>query len=66
MILYKSKGITILVRMVKKKSSLKKIWDYLKVRKINWLPPLIFTILVFIGIFIFAGGAILESFTYTL
>ena len=52
--------------MVKKKSSLEKIWDYLKVRKIYWLPPLIFTILVFIGIFIFAGGAILESFTYTL
>jgi len=49
-----------------KLSILKEFWDFLKVRKLYWLAPIVF-ILVFLGLLIiFAESSAVAPFIYTL
>tara|TARA_Y100000589_G_C27169591_1_gene636118 strand:+ start:1677 stop:1841 length:165 start_codon:yes stop_codon:yes gene_type:complete len=43
----------------------KDIWDFLKVRKKYWLPPLIITIILTVIIFIITDGSAVAPFIYS-
>jgi hypothetical protein len=52
--------------MAKNKSLLRELWDFLKVRKVWWLTPIII-MLVLVGVLIvFAHSSALSPFIYAL
>jgi len=51
---------------VSKFSIIKEIWDFLKIRKKWWLIPLIFFLIIFGVLIIFAEGSALAPFIYTI
>tara|TARA_Y100001978_G_C23541339_1_gene359885 strand:+ start:75 stop:236 length:162 start_codon:yes stop_codon:yes gene_type:complete len=44
----------------------KDIWDFLKVRKKYWLPPLIITIFLMVLLIIFTEGSVVAPFIYSI
>ena len=49
-----------------KLSILKELWDFIKERKKWWLIPIIFFLVIFGALIIFAEGSALAPFIYTL
>lgn len=49
-----------------KLSILKEFWDFIKVRKRYWLAPIIFILLIFGLLVVFAQSSAVAPFIYTL
>ena len=45
---------------------LKDIWDFLKVRKKNWLAPLNITIVLMGALLVFTQGSVVAPFIYSI
>jgi len=45
---------------------LKELWAFLRARKKLWLAPIIFIMLFFGGLLIFAEGSVVAPFIYTI
>ena len=47
-------------------SFIKEVWDFLRTRKKLWLAPVIFIMVIFGGLLIFAQGSVIAPFIYTI
>ena len=47
-------------------SFIKEVWDFLRARKKLWLVPVIFIMVIFGGLLIFAQGSVIAPFIYTI
>jgi len=47
-------------------SFIKEVWDFLRARKKLWLAPVIFIMVIFGGLLIFAQGSVIAPFIYTI
>ena len=52
--------------LIKNKSLIREVWDFLKIRKKWWLLPMIILIIIVGALIIFGGSSSLSPFIYAL